>query len=191
MKNFLFIALLASSFYSFVVLATTWAVDGSHSRLGFTIPHMGISEISGYFGKFETTCVSEKADFTDAVIELTAEISSINTGSSMRDGHLQGEGFFNAEKYPNLTFKSTSVKKGKGKNLTIVGDLTLRGVTKSVTINALHNGTITNPKSNTELAGFKVTGKIKRSDFGVAADMPATMLGDEISLIADLEMAKK
>lgn len=191
MKNVFLFAALAFSLFSFVILGTTWTSDAAHSRLGFTVSHLGISEIYGAFGKFEATCTAEKADFTDAVIELSADIASINTGIEARDQHLQKSDMFDAEKYPTLNFKSTSVKKGKGKDLTVVGDLTLHGVTKSVTLTATYNGTVQHPMSKADVAGFKVKGKIKRLDFGIGAELPTMMVGDEINLIADLEMSKK
>lgn len=177
--------------FSFTVVEQfSYSVDNAHSRLGFTIKHMGISDLNGNFGKFETKITTSKADFSDAVVELSADVNTINTGNEMRDGHLKGADFFDTEKFPTLTFKSTTFKLVKGKNYKIEGDLTMHGVTKKVTLNAIHYGNVENPQNKKTVAGFKVTGVVKRSDFGVGAGFPAPGLSDEVNLIADLELGK-
>jgi polyisoprenoid-binding protein YceI len=173
-----------------VVDQFSYTVDASHSRLGFTIKHMGISDFNGNFGKFETKITTSKADFSDAVVELSADVNTINTGNEMRDGHLKGEDFFETEKFPTLTFKSTSFKLIEGKNYKIEGDLSLHGVTKKVTLDAVHYGNVENPQSKKTVAGFKITGVVKRSEFGIGAGYPAPGLSDEVNLIADLELGK-
>jgi polyisoprenoid-binding protein YceI len=173
-----------------VVDQFSYTVDASHSRLGFTIKHMGISDFNGNFGKFETKITTSKADFSDAVVELSADVNTINTGNEMRDGHLKGEDFFETEKFPTLTFKSTSFKLIEGKNYKIEGDLSLHGVTKKVTLDAVHCGNVENPQSKKTVAGFKITGVVKRSEFGIGAGYPAPGLSDEVNLIADLELGK-
>jgi polyisoprenoid-binding protein YceI len=173
-----------------VINTTTWSVDGAHSRLGFTINHLGIADINGSFGVFETKIHASKPDFSDAVVELSGDVSSINTGISMRDDHLKKPDFFDAEKYPKIIFKSTGFKKGTGKNYIVTGDLTMHGVTKPVSLTAVLNGTTTHPMSKKEMSGFKVTGTIKRSDFGIGGNFPAPMLADEVNIIADLEFSK-
>ncbi len=177
--------------FSFTVVEQfSYSVDNAHSRLGFTIKHMGISDLNGNFGKFETKITTSKADFSDAVVELSADVNTINTGNEMRDGHLKGADFFETEKFPTLTFKSTSFKLVKGKNYKIEGDLTMHGVTKKVTLNAIHYGNVENPQSKKTVAGFKVTGVVKRSEFGVGAGFAAPGLSDEVNLIADLELGQ-
>lgn len=167
----------------------SWSNDKAHSRLGFAITHMGISDVNGEFSSFESKISSPNGDFTGATIELNAEAKSINTGLGMRDDHLRTADFFDVEKYPALTFKSTSVKKGKGKNSYVVnGDLTMHGVTKAVSFVATHNGTAKNQAGN-DVAGFKMLGSIKRSDFKLAESANG-YLSDEVKLIADLEYAK-
>jgi polyisoprenoid-binding protein YceI len=173
-----------------VVDQFSYTVDASHSRLGFTIKHMGISDFNGNFGKFETKITTSNADFSDAVVELSADVNTINTGNEMRDGHLKGEDFFETEKFPTLTFKSTSFKLIEGKNYKIEGDLSLHGVTKKVTLDAVHYGNVENPQSKKTVAGFKITGVVKRSEFGIGAGYPAPGLSDEVNLIADLELGK-
>lgn len=180
-----------AALFSFTVLETiTYSVDGSHSRLGFTIKHMGISDFNGSFNSFETKITTTKADFSDAVVELSADVNTINTGNEMRDGHLKGADFFDTEKFPKLTFKSTSFKLVKGNKYKIVGDLTMHGVTKKVELDATHYGNVENPQSKKSVAGFKVTGVIKRSDFGIAPGFPTSGLSDEVNLLADLELGR-
>jgi polyisoprenoid-binding protein YceI len=177
--------------FSFTVVEQfSYTVDNAHSRLGFTIKHMGISDFNGNFGKFETKITTSKEDFSDAVVELTADVNTINTGNEMRDGHLKSVDFFETEKFPTLTFKSTSFKLVKGKNYKIEGDLTMHGVTKKVTLDALHYGNAENPQNKKVVAGFKVSGVVKRSDFGIGAGFPAPGLSDEVNLLADLELGR-
>jgi len=177
--------------FSFTVVEQfSYTVDNAHSRLGFTIKHMGISDFNGNFGKFETKITTSKEDFSDAVVELTADVNTINTGNEMRDGHLKSADFFETEKFPTLTFKSTSFKLVKGKNYKIEGDLTMHGVTKKVTLDALHCGNAENPQNKKVVAGFKVSGVVKRSEFGIGAGFPAPGLSDEVNLLADLELGR-
>jgi polyisoprenoid-binding protein YceI len=176
--------------FSVATFAQTWSVDKAHSRLGFGVTHLGIAELNGSFRNFDSKITSSKDDFSDAVIELTADVNSINTENEQRDGHLKGPDFFDAAKYASFTFKSTSFKKVSGKKYKLIGDLTLHGVTKPVVLEATLNGTTTNPMSKKTMAGFHITGTIKRSDFGVAASMPAAMLSDEVVLQANTEFSK-
>jgi polyisoprenoid-binding protein YceI len=180
-------ALLISSAATF---AQTWTVDKAHSRLGFNITHLSVAELGGTFNSIDAKLTSAKPDFTDAVVELTADVNSINTDNEQRDGHLKTPDFFDAAKFPNLTFKSTSFQKVGDKKFKVSGNLTLHGVTKPVVLDVVFNGTSTNPMSKKTIAGFKITGVIKRSDFGIAPSMPAAMLSDEVALQASTEFAK-
>ena len=164
--------------------ATVYKVDKAHSKLGFTISHMMISEVDGTFNGFEATITSSKADFSDATVELTADVNTVDTNNEGRDKHLKSADFFDAATYPTITFKSTSFTKTGDKTYKVVGDLTMHGVTKSVTLDATLGGT-TADKAGKTIAGFKVTGTIKRSDFGVGSSGPG--LGDEITLNAKTE----
>jgi len=187
----LFITLSAAfALVSFVVLETgSWSLDAGHSRLGFTVKHMGISETVGQFDKFDVKITTPNEDFSGATIELTAEAKTINTYLSMRDDHLRSADFFEVEKYPTITFKSKSVKKSKGNSYVITGDFTMHGVTKSVVLTGVHTGTTKN-RAGADLAGLKVTGMIKRSEFNVGTTMPNTVVADEVYLNADLEVSK-
>jgi len=170
--------------------AQTWSSDKMHSKLGFSVTHMKISDIEGDFKVFDATITSSKPDFSDAVVELNADVNSINTEVEPRDKHLKSADFFDAEKMPKLSFKSKSFTKVKGKEYKMTGDLTMHGVTKPVTLSVVYNGTTTNPMSKKETAGFKITGVIKRSDFGVGASMPDAMLSENVTLRANTEFTK-
>ncbi len=171
---------------------TTWKADPYHSYLGFKVTHLGIAEVPGNFGKYEVTITSSKEDFSDAVIEMTAEVASIYTRVEARDNHLKSADFFDAEKYPTLTFKSTSIKK-KGKNeYEVTGNLTMHGVTKQVTLEMEYNGTTKNPNAKgAPVAGFEFEAKIKRSDFGIGNGFPAPMISDEVEIKAHGEFGQK
>ena len=134
---------------------------------------------------------SVKEDFSDAVFELTADASSINTGIEMRDKHLQSPDFFDTEKYPRLSFTSTSIKPAGKDKYKLTGNLTLHGITKPVTLNLWYRGTIEHPMSKAPTSGFQVTGSIKRSDFNLGSGFPAPMLSDEVQIKADGEFSKQ
>jgi len=182
-------ALLLTASASFA--QSTWSVDKAHSRLGYGVTHLGISESEGNFKSYEAKITATKADFSDAVIEVTADVNSINTDNEMRDKHVKSPDFFDAEKFGTLTFKSTSIKKASGKTFKVTGDLTMHGVTKPVTLDLTINGTTTNPMSKKEEVGIKVTGTFKRTDFGIGASMPTQMLSDEVVLKANGEFVKE
>ena len=177
-------------FTTAATFAQSWSMDKAHSQVLFGINHMGINTITGSFGTVSATLTSSKDDFSDAVIDFTADVNSINTGNEQRNTHLKSPDFFDAAKFGTLTFKSTSFKSTGGKNYEVTGDLTLHGVTKTVTLTATFNGTTVNPMSKKTVAGFKVTGTIKRSDFGIATSFPAAMLSDEVALDANTEFVK-
>ena len=117
-------------------------------------------------------------------------MSSINTGNDQRNTHLKSADFFDAAQFGTLTFKSTSFQKVSDKNYKLAGSLTLHGVTKPVTLDVVYNGTVVNPMSKKTVAGFKITGTIKRSDFGIATSFPVTALSDEVKLNANAEFVK-
>ena len=170
--------------------AQTWSVDKAHSNVGFSINHLSVSDITGNFKTFDAKITATQPDFSDAAFEFTADVNSINTNNEQRDAHLKTPDFFDAAQYGTISFKSTSVTKTGAKTFKVTGDLTFHGVTKSVTLVAVLNGTTVNPQSKKPLAGFKVTGTIKRTDFGIAAKFPAAMLGDDVALVANGEFSK-
>jgi polyisoprenoid-binding protein YceI len=168
--------------------AQNWTLDKAHSRLGFGITHLMISEVNGNFKTFDVKLTSSKDDFTDAAIEVTADINTINTELEMRDNDLRSEKWFNAATYPTLIFKSTSFKKVADKKYVLVGDLTIKGVTKSVSLDVTLIGTMTRERDKKLLAGFKITGTFKRTDFGIGST-PASV-SEEVNLISNLELVK-
>ena len=185
-------SLLMFSFLSASVFAQTssWKVDPMHSQLSFSTTHLGISDVDGLFKKFEATATGSAADFSDAVFELSADVSSIDTEVEMRDKHLRSADFFDVEKFPTMTYKSTGIKKVAENKYTLTGNLTLHGVTKPVTMDLWYRGTIVNPQSKTPTAGFQLTGTIKRSDFGIGEKFAPPMLSDEVKIKADGEFKK-
>ncbi len=148
---------------------TNWNVDPSHSKLGFSVTHMMVSETEGKFKIYEGK-VSSKTDldFTNASIDFNVDVASINTDDEKRDGHLKSADFFDAEKFPKMVFKSTSMKPGKIKGTYILtGDLTMHGITKSVTLTAIGASKIVKDPWGMERYAFKVTGKLNRFDYGL------------------------
>jgi polyisoprenoid-binding protein YceI len=170
--------------------AQTWTLDKSHAKLGFTISHLMVSDVDGVFTSFDIKLTSSKDDFSDAVIELTAQANTVNTSDEKRDGHLKNADFFDVEKFPTLSFKSKSFKKVEGKKYKLVGDLTLHGITKTVTLDVVVNGPTTHPFNKKPLAGFKVSGTIKRADFEFGGKYPSAILGDEVVIVANAEFTK-
>lgn len=170
---------------------TNWSNDPYHSRLGFVVKHLTISEINGNFADFSVKVVTTKPDYTDMKVSLTAKTASINTGVEMRNNHLKSADFFDVEKYPEMKFESTSVKKVSDKKFILSGNLTMHGVTKPVTLNVVYYGTVVNPMNKKATFGFHITGALKRSDFGVGPNFPEAMVSDVIQIVADAEFSKE
>lgn len=185
--SFLFIAFLSSNIFA----QTTWKVDPAHSQVSFGITHMGISEVEGRFDNFNGSIVAVNDDFSDAVYEMNIEVPSINTGVERRDNHLRSADFFDAEKYSEMTFKSTSSQKvGEGK-YKVTGDLTFRGITKPVTLDVWHRGTVENPQNGDVISGFAISGNVSRSDYNLGPDFPEAVLSDNIVIDVDGEFKKQ
>ena len=192
MKRVALITFVVTSaiFLSFkVVEPSSWTLDKNHGKLGFTISHLMVSEIEGSFKNFEAKITAPKADFSDAVVEMTAETTSINTDNEKRDNHLRSADFFDVASFPMMTFKSTSFKKTGLKMYKVKGNLTMHGITKPVLLDVICN-MVVDPMSKKPIAGFKITGKLKRADFGIGTKYPSAMLGNEISIIAHGEFGK-
>ena len=150
---------------------TNWNVDASHSKLGFAVTHMMVSETEGKFKIYEGKVSSLKsdADFTGASIYFNVDAASINTDDEKRDGHLKSADFFDVAQFPKISFKSTSMNPGKVKGTyTLVGDLTMHGVTKSISLTAIGASKIVKDPYGMERYAFKVVGSINRKDFGLA-----------------------
>lgn len=144
---------------------TKWTLDPAHSNVRFTVTHMVISEVEGSFKKFDGTFSNSEPDFTDANINFTVDVASVNTDNERRDGHLKSDDFFNAEKYPQMTFKSTSIKKVSDNKYELLGDLTIRDITKPVKFDVVYGGNV--PNRGTTKVGFKATSTINRFDYNL------------------------
>jgi polyisoprenoid-binding protein YceI len=191
MKKLLFIA--AAFLFSISVNAQNWKIDKAHSKIKFSAKYLVISDTEGEFTQYDGTFTSSKADWSDLSVNVTIPINSISTENEMRDKHLKGDDFFNAEKYPNMTFKSTSIKSLGNNKYIIVGDLTIRDVTKHVELPVVFGGTVKDPWGNTK-AGFKATGTINRKDYGLkykdAAATGEAVVSDEVQFTIDLVLIK-
>jgi len=181
----LFLTLSAFTFNYF-----SWKNDPPHSQLTFTVSHLGIADVTGYFTDFDVSVKSEKPDFSDATFEMTAKSASIDTRVEARNNHLKSADFFDVDKYPTLHFVSTGLTSNTDKSFTLTGDLTIHGVTKPVTMKLLYTGTVENPMSKKQTAGFQLTGKIHRSDFNVGPGFPDAMISDEVRIKADGEFVQ-
>lgn len=179
--------IIAASMLSAATFAQTWTVDKAHAKLGFTVTHLLMSDVDGMFKNFDATITSSKSDFSDGVFNVTAQANSIFTDNEKRDGHLKSPDFFDVEKYATLTFQSKKVTKAGANKLKITGDLTMHGVTKSVTLDATIKGPGTNPMTKKPFAGFKISGKIKRSDFNIGGSIPTAVVSDEVVITANGE----
>ncbi len=182
------VALILSSFT--IITSDNWLADAGHSHLGFTLKHMGIADFHGSFSSWEGKITSTKPDLSDAVVDFSGDISSIYTGISGRDEHLKSADFFDAAKYPKFTFQSTSFKKSGDNEYTVQGNLSFHGVTKEITLKAVNTGYAENPQDKTPMTGFKVSGKFNRLDYGISAETPEMFLGNEVTIVADIEFAK-
>lgn len=176
---------------------SNWNVDASHSKLGFAVTHMMVSETEGKFKVYEGKVASVKpdADFTDAKVEFSVDAASINTDDEKRDGHLKSADFFDVEKFPKITFVSKSMKPGKVKGTyVLVGDLTMHGVTKSVTLTAIGASKIVKDPYGMERYAFKVTGSINRKDFGLgwnaALEAGGVAVSENVRLDINIEITK-
>jgi polyisoprenoid-binding protein YceI len=190
-KLLIVLALVASQFA--VKAQTKWILDRAHSNAKFTVEHLVISEVDGTFKSFNGNVTSAKPDFTDAAVDFTIDVNSIDTENEQRDGHLKGDDFFNAEKYPKMTFKSTSFKKKSGNKYELKGNLTIRDVTKPATFSVVYGGTTKDGYGNTK-AGFKATTSINRFDYGLKwnalTEAGGATVGKDVQIKMNLEFAQ-
>lgn len=176
-------------------MATTkWSLDPTHSELQFKVKHLMISTVTGNIKTFSADLTTnEENDFSDADISFSGEINSLSTGNTDRDNHLKGTDFFDAEQYPFVTFNSISVEKD-GSDYIVKGNLTLKGETKPVKLNAEFGGIATDPWGNTK-AGFTISGKINRSEFGLtwnaALETGGVMVSEEVKIQGELQFVKQ
>ena len=191
------ISLIISMFIMVIAVSaqtTNWAFDKAHTKISFTVTHMMITDVVGFFGKYSGTFLSDKPDFTDAKISFTIEANSINTDEPKRDNHLRSADFFNVEKYPNITFEGKDFKMVSKGVYKLTGDLSMNGVTKSVTLDVKNAGTINDGYGNTR-TGFKLTATIDRTEWGIkynsVMDAGGLLIGNDISIACYVELIKK
>ena len=171
-------------------MATTkWILDPSHSEVSFKVKHMMISTVTGHFDEFEASIETEQEDFKNAEMRFSAKVDSINTKNSDRDAHLKSEDFFNATAHPELSFTSTAFD---GEKLT--GKITLRGVTKEITLEVDYNGIVEDPYGQTK-AGFEFTGSLNRKDFELSwsavTEAGNVVVSDKVKLIVNAQFIKQ
>ncbi|MCE6992495.1 YceI family protein [Dyadobacter sp. CY323] len=171
-----------------------WNIDPLHSEVQFKVKHLVISTVTGSFKSFSGSAITESDEFTNAEIELTIDVDSVDTGQPGRDEHLRNGDFFETETYPQFQFKSTSFTKIKGDLYKLTGNLTIKGITKEVELEAEYGGTERDPWGNTKV-GFEVTGTIDRKDFNVTfnslTETGGLALGENIKILANVQLAKQ
>ena len=172
----------------------TWTIDPAHSEIGFKIKHLVISTVSGKFTSFEGKLEGEPEDLTKAKISFSADVDSITTGNEQRDAHLKSPDFFHAPNHPKLTFSSTAIEHKDGSDYKVTGNLTIRSVTKPITLNVEFGGIQNNLYGQT-VAGFEITGKINRQDYGLTwsavTEAGGIVVSDDVKLAIDAELVKQ
>jgi polyisoprenoid-binding protein YceI len=173
--------------------AGTWAIDPSHSSVEFVVRHLVVSKVKGRFGTFEGTISIDPADPHASAVEVSIQTTSIDTGDEQRDAHLRASDFFSADEHPTMTFRSTTVRPS-GSDYEVDGELTIKGVTKPVTLSLEYNGTSPDPWGGTR-AGFSAETEINRRDFGldfdVKLDTGGALVGEKIKIQLEVEATLK
>ena len=168
-----------------------WAFDAKHSNVAFNVNYMAISQVSGRFNAAKGSMESSKADFSDAKIQFTIDAASIDTDDAGRDKHLQSDDFFNAEKYPTITFTSTSFKPLGNNKYELTGDLTVRDVTKPIRFEVKHGGNIKDARGNIR-AGFMARGEMNRFDYGIKWDSKTPegglVVDENVEIVLNIQM---
>ncbi len=172
---------------------TKWAIDPTHSKVAFKVKHLMISNVLGNFKEFEGQVSTDGDDFSTAEINFSLNTASIDTEMADRDGHLKSPDFFDAEKYPKITFSGKGMKDLGDEMYELTGDLTIKDVTKPVTLTVEYGGIMSDPWGNVK-AGFSLSGKINRKDFGLnwnaALEAGGVLVGEEVKISGDIELAK-
>ena len=169
-----------------------WTIDPTHSEVGFKVKHMMFTNVKGLFNDYSAD-IDFNDDLKEANLHFEAKINSIFTNNADRDNHLKSADFFDAEQYPTLNFKSTNIQ-GNGSEYEITGDLTIKGITKPVTLNAEFSGLMTDPWGNTKV-GLNLDGKINRKDFGLtynaALETGGVLVGEDVKLNAEIQLVEQ
>jgi len=194
MRNLKFLVAILVLVSTSLFSQTTWTVDKAHTKVGFNITHMVITSVEGFFKDYDAKITSKDDDFSTAGIDFTINTNSIFTDNEKRDNHLRSDDFFNAEKYPQLIFKSKLIKKVGEDKYKLVGDFTIRDVTKEIELDVKLNGIIKDGFGNTR-AGFKITGEVNRFDYNLkwskTIETGGLIAGKEVELIINLEILRK
>lgn len=171
-----------------------WAIDPAHSEIQFKVKHLVISTVTGYFRSFEGSVESTNDDFEGARIRFSADVNSIDTNNEQRDGHLKSDDFFGAEQFPKLQFESSSFKKLSGDAYELKGTITLKGVSKEITLAVELGGKAVDPYGN-QKAGFEINGKLNRKDFGLnwdaVTEAGGIVVSDEVRLHLNVQINKQ
>jgi polyisoprenoid-binding protein YceI len=175
-------------------MAMKWKIDPAHSEIQFKVKHLMITTVTGYFKQFDLTVETTTEDFSTAQrIEFTADIDSIDTNNQQRDAHLKSPDFFNAEEHGQLRFVGTKYE-ANGDEAKLHGELTIRGNTKPLTLNVEYGGIVVDPYGQTK-AGFTVSGKISRKEFGLTwnavTEAGSVVVSDEIKIHAEVQLVKQ
>lgn len=191
---FMFIVLFLFAGSATFAQSTKWTQDASHSHVGFAVKHLVIATAKGNFKDYTVTVLSDKDDFSDAKVEVVINTASVFTDNEDRDKHLRSDDFFNAEKYPTMVFKSKSMKKNGKNKYKLTGDLTIRDVTKTVTLDVEFGGQIKDPWGNTK-AGFTISGEVNRFDYGLkwskTLEAGGLVVDKVVRIHCDVELAKQ
>lgn len=173
---------------------TKWALDPMHSEINFKVKHMMLANVTGGFKKFDVNATTEGSDFTKAKINFTADVNSISTNNDQRDGHLKSPDFFDTAAYPEIKFEGRSMTKKSEEEYKLNGDLTIKGVTKPISLDVNFGGIGKDPYGNTK-AGFSIEGKINRKDFGLtwnaALETGGVMVAEELKIQSEIQLAKQ
>ena len=173
---------------------TKWAIDPTHSEISFKVKHLVISTVTGTFKSFDGTLETDNEDFENAQISFEADIDSIDTNNSDRDTHLKSDDFFNAAEHPKMTFESTSFTKTGDGEYKLTGNLTIRGNSQEITLNAEYGGTVVDPYGQTK-AGFEVSGKLNRKEFGLkwsaVTEAGSVVVSEEVKLLMSVQFVKE
>lgn len=171
----------------------SWQIDTAHSRIQFSVRHMMITRVRGVLEKFSGSVALDEENPENTTIEIQIDTASINTGDEQRDAHLRSTDFFNAEAFPYMTFKSKRVERTGENTARLIGDLTIRGVTREVALDVEFNGMLKNPWGAIS-AGFEASAKINRKDWGltwnVALETGGVLVGEEVEIHIELELVK-
>ena len=173
---------------------TTWQLDASHSSIGFSVKHLMIATVKGSFGKYEAAFSGDEKDLARATVSAAIDVASIDTSNDQRDGHLRSPDFFDAEKHPNITFAGKRIEGNPFGEFKLIGDLTIRGVTREVALDATFEGRAKDPWGNSRL-GYTAKGKINRTDFGLnwnqALEAGGVLVSEEVKISVEASFVRQ